>query len=326
MTSTGTSAINTEMHVRVADITPVAAAIKRFTLVRTDGEPLPVFAPGAHVVVSMVDGGRLRRNPYSLMSSPTDTSKYEISVLRVDQSRGGSAFLHEQLQVGDALTISQPLNLFPIDNWGRRHLLVAGGVGITPFLPMMETMNAEGRPFELYYSIRSRPHGAYWSWLADRYGSRVKLAVDDEGDRVDYRALLINQPLGTHLYVCGPRPMLDHVLSVARGLGWPDENIHFELFLAPPPGVPFTVSLAKSQLEIAVEEHQSLLEAIEAAGVDAPYLCRGGACGQCETVVVHADGELLHNDHFLTDDEKTSGTKIMPCVSRFVGAGLTLDL
>jgi dimethylamine monooxygenase subunit B len=326
VTANGTSAINTEMAVRVTAITPVAAAIKRFTLVRTDSEPLPVFAPGAHVVVSMVDGGRLRRNPYSLMSSPGDTSQYEISVLRVEQSRGGSAYLHEQLQVGDELTISQPLNLFPIDNWGRRHLLVAGGVGITPFIPMMEVMNTSGQPFELYYSIRSRPHGAYWSTLADKYGSRVKLAVDDEGDRVDYRALLINQPLGTHLYICGPRPMLDHVLSVARGLGWPDENLHFELFLAPPPGVPFTVSLAQSQLDVAVEEHQSLLEAIEAAGVDAPYLCRGGACGQCETAVVRADGELLHNDHFLTDDEKASGTKIMPCVSRFVGAGLTLGL
>ena len=318
--------VNTDMVVRVTDLTPVASAIKRFTMERVDGAPLPVFAPGAHIVVTMLDGPRLRRNPYSLMSSPVDTSAYQISVLRVPQSRGGSVFMHDQVQVGHTLTISQPLNLFPVDNWGRRHLLIAGGVGITPFIPMMEVLNASGQRFELYYSIRSRAHGAYWAELSERYGPRVKVSVDDEGQRVDYRSLLVNQPLGTHLYVCGPPPMLDHVMTTANGVGWADENLHFEKFTAPPPGVPFAVELARSGVSLAVEEHQSLLEAIEAAGVDAPYLCRGGACGQCETTVLNSDGELLHNDHYLTDEEKASGVKIMPCVSRFVGAGLTLDL
>lgn len=318
--------INTEMAVRVTAVESVAASIKRFTLERIDGASMPMFAPGAHVVVSMIDDGRLRRNPYSLMSSPGNLRNYQISVLRVEQSRGGSAFLHEKVGVGDELTVSQPLDLFPVDALGRRNLFVAGGVGITPFIPMMDVLNSTGRPFELYYSIRSREHGAYWEQLAALYGARVKVSVDDEGDRVDYRALLINQPLGTHLYVCGPRPMIDHVLGVARSLGWADENLHFELFLAPPPGEPFQVDLVRSGKSFIVGEHQSLLEAVEAQGVDAPYLCRGGACGQCETTVLAADGQLLHNDIFLTDDEKASGTRIMPCVSRFVGAGITLDL
>jgi len=318
--------VNTEMRVEVRDITQVAGAIKRFTFERVDGSALPVFAPGAHVVVSMDDGGRLRRNPYSLMSSPNDTSTYQISVLRVEHSRGGSAYMHDRLAVGDTLTISQPIDLFPIDNWGRRHLLVAGGVGITPFVPMLEMLDADGRPFELIYSIRSREHGAYWAELGERYGSRVRISVDDEGEVVDYRAALIDQPLGTHLYVCGPPRMIDHVLGTARGLGWPEENLHCEHFLAPPPGVAFSAALARSGLSISVEEHQSLLEAIEAAGIDAPYLCRGGACGQCETAVLRADGELLHNDHYLTDEERASGVRIMPCVSRFVGTHLTLDL
>lgn len=146
--------VNTEMVVRVTEIARVAAAIKRFTMQRLDGGPLPTFAPGAHVVVSMMDDGRLRRNPYSLMSSPNDTSSYQISVLRVEQSRGGSAFMHAQVRVGDMLTISQPLNLFPPDNLARRHLLIAGGVGITPFIPMMEVMDSSGQVFELYYSVQ----------------------------------------------------------------------------------------------------------------------------------------------------------------------------
>ena len=318
--------VHTEMPVRVTEITRVSDSIKQFTFERINREPLPVFAPGAHVTVSMIDDGRLRRNPYSLMSVPGDSSNYRISVLRVEQSRGGSVYMHDKVTVGDILTISQPLNLFPIDALGKRHLFVAGGVGITPFIPMMQVLNASGRVFELRYSIRSRRHGAYWNELSLQYPGRVKIAVDDEGDRVDYRALLINQPLGTHLYICGPRLMIESIFNIARELGWAQENLHFELFLAPPPGSPFTAKLARSGKAIVVAEHQSLLESIEDAGVDAPFLCRGGACGQCETAVIDLDGQIIHNDIFLTDDEKASGTKIMPCVSRFVGAGLTLDL
>jgi ferredoxin-NADP reductase len=113
--------INTEMKVRVAKIAQVADRVKRFRFERADGQPMPIFSGGAHVIVSMRDGDVLRRNPYSLMSSPADTGGYEISVLRVENSRGGSAFLHEKLKEGDSLTLSQPVNLFPYDQRGRAH-------------------------------------------------------------------------------------------------------------------------------------------------------------------------------------------------------------
>ncbi|NQV97509.1 MAG: oxidoreductase [Acidimicrobiaceae bacterium] len=318
--------VHTEMSVTVTDIELVADAIKQFTLERVDGQPMPAFAPGAHIVVSMMDAGRLRRNPYSLMSSPRDPWNFRISVLRVEQSRGGSVFMHDVIAVGDTLTISQPVNLFPVDILARRNLFIAGGVGITPFIPMMEVLNEKGGVFELYYSIRSRSHGAFWSEMSALYPNRVKIAVGAEGYRFDYHELLINQPLGTHLYVCGPKLMLEHIFNIARDLGWAKENLHFELFLAPPPGSPFTAKLASSGKEIVVAEHQSLLESVEEAGVDAPFLCRAGACGQCETRVLASDGEIIHNDIFLTDEERKSGTKIMPCVSRFVGVGLTIEL
>lgn len=318
--------VQTEMKVEVSEIRSVAESIKQFTLKRLDNQQMPVFAPGSHIVVSMDDRGRLRRNPYSLMSMSTDRSAYQISVLRVDESRGGSVYMHDHVKVGHTLTISQPLNLFPIYFPGKRHLLVAGGIGITPFISMTEVLNSQGRDFELYYSIRSRPHGAFWSELTERYGNRLKLSISDEGNRVNYRTLLITQPVGTHLYVCGPRAMIDYVRKVTREIGWADENVHYELFLAPPPGNPFTVNLVRSGIAIQVATHQSLLESIEAAGVDAPYLCRGGACGQCETTVVAVDGQIIHNDIFLTDAERATGAKIMPCVSRFVGTELTIDL
>ena len=319
--------INTEMKVRVAKIAQVADKVKRFRFERADGQPMPIFSGGAHVIVSMRDGDVLRRNPYSLMSSPADTGGYEISVLRVENSRGGSAFLHEKLKEGDSLTLSQPVNLFPYDQRGRKHVMMAGGIGVTPFMAMMDQMEREGRAFELHYAVRTRTHGAYWKDLQSRYGAhRVKVYCDAENLFIPVDAIVENQPLGTHLYVCGPAGMINGVLGKARAQGWPKQNLHSEEFLAPPPGQAFQVKLARSGLTIDVAPHQSILEAVEAAGVDAPYLCRGGACGQCETAVIACDGTLEHNDHFLEPDDKASGKKIMICVSRINGNAVTLDL
>ena len=313
------------LKVRVAEIEPVAERIKRFKLAHVDGPTLPLFAPGAHIVVSMQDGDRLRRNPYSLMGSPADTSNYQISVLRTLDSRGGSVFMHDKVHVGSELEVSYPANLFPLDRRSRKHLLLAGGIGITPIMAMSEQLHASGQSFDLHYAMRGRKLGAYWERLQERYGSRVHVTFDDEGGVMPLAQVLEHQPLGTSLYVCGPGPMIDWALRLASQMGWPAESLHSERFLAPAGGKPFTVALAKSHKTIEVDEHQSLLEAIEAAGVDAPYLCRGGACGQCETSVVRFDGALIHNDHFLTAAEKASGTRIMPCVSRFEGKTLVLE-
>jgi ferredoxin-NADP reductase len=319
--------INTEMKVRVAKVAQVADKVKRFRFERADGQPMPIFSGGAHVIVSMRDGEVLRRNPYSLMSSPADTGGYEISVLRVENSRGGSAFLHEKLKEGDSLTLSQPVNLFPYDQRGRKHVMMAGGIGVTPFMAMMDQMEREGRAFELHYAVRTRTHGAYWKDLQSRYGAyRVKVYCDAEKLLIPVDAIVENQPLGTHLYVCGPAGMINGVLGKARAQGWPKQNLHSEEFLAPPPGQAFQVNLARSGLTIDVAPHQSILEAVEAGGVDAPYLCRGGACGQCETAVIACDGTLEHNDHFLEPGDKASGKKIMICVSRIKGNAVTLDL
>ena len=319
--------INTEMTVRVAAITQVADKVKRFRFVRADGQPMPIFSGGAHIIVAMRDGSILRRNPYSLMSSPADASGYEISVLRVENSRGGSAFMHEKLKTGDALTISQPLNLFPFDHRGRKHILMAGGIGITPFIAMMDQMDRDGRAFELHYAVRTRTHGAYWRELRERYGAhRVKIYCDEEKLFIPTEAILASQPLGTHLYVCGPAGMIKAVLGQAANLGWPSQSLHSEEFLAPPPGKPFKAVLKRSAKTIDVHAHQSILEAVEAAGIDAPYLCRGGACGQCETNVIRCDGSIEHNDHYLPAEDKASGKKIMICVSRIKGQEIALDL
>jgi ferredoxin-NADP reductase len=319
--------VNSDIPVRVTKVTDVTDKIKRFRFERIDGQPLPIFSGGAHIVVTMRDDGHARRNPYSLMSVPHDPTAYEISVLHVENSRGGSTFMHTNVKEGDQLTISQPVNLFPADHRGRKQILIAGGIGITPFLAMMSQFSRAHMPFELHYAMRSRSHGAYWQQLIEQYGvERVKVYFDEEKTFVPFAKILDNQPLGTHLYVCGPGGMIDFCLRTAREAGWPKENLHSERFLAPPAGQKFNVELVRSGKTVPVGEHQSILEAIEEAGIDAPYMCRGGACGQCETGVLSCDGTLEHNDVYLTDEEKAAGKKIMVCVSRFRGKALALDI
>ena len=312
--------------VTVTDIATVTPLIKRFRFEPVAGGPLPSFAGGAHIAVEMRDGDVVRRNAYSLMSPPSETAYYTISVRRDEAGRGGSRYLHDHLRPGMRLDISHPVNLFPIEQRARKHVLVAGGIGITPFLAVVEQLHRDAKPFELHYAIRSHEHAAFADDLVREHGSRVHIYHDDQGERIDLHRVLGHQPLGTHLYVCGPAPMIEWVLGTARDLGWPEQNLHNERFIAPAIGTPYAVSLARSEIAVQVGSHQSMLEAIEAAGVDAPYLCRGGACGQCETRVLACDGTLLHHDHFLSDVERASGQKVMPCVSRFEGASLVLDL
>ena len=314
-----------KISVRVAEVVQVNDLIKRFRFVRRDGGVMPSFSGGAHVVVEMDIQGVRRLNPYSLMSNPADSSGYEISVRRDDLGRGGSLHLHRAVKPGDEMVISHPVNLFPLDLRAKKHLMIAGGIGITPFIAQMAQLVSLAGKFELHYAARNAGLCAYGAELAQCYGRAVNLYFDDLGQKMDLGRLLATQPLGTHLYVCGPKPMIAWVLAAARAAGWPEGAVHSEEFLAPPPGKVFDVTLAASGKTVQVGTHQSLLEAIEAAGVTAPYLCRGGACGECETRVLRSDGVLLHNDHWLTDAQKTGGTTMMPCVSRFEGKSLVLD-
>ena len=313
--------------VRVTAVAALTPEVKQFRLEPLAGGLLPASSPVAPMSsVEMADGDLTRRNPYSLIGSPADLDHYAIAVRRDDLGRGGSRFLHDVAAVGTMLAISQPANLFAVELRARRHLLVAGGIGVTPFLAMMAQLDAAGAEYELHYAARSPGYAAFGAALLGRGDGRVRLYCSSEGRRLDCAAMLADQPLGTHLYVCGPEAMTDHVLATARGLGWPEQSLHQERFAAPARGVPYEVALARSGRSVRVGADQSMLEALEAAGLDVPSLCRGGACGQCETTVLACDGDLQHADHFLSEADKASGRKVMPCVSRFAGTALTIDL
>jgi ferredoxin-NADP reductase len=314
------------LQVEVTAIERITPLIKHFTLRPVDGAPLPAFSGGSHIVVVMRGTHRVHRNPYSLLSPPSDRAAYQIAVRRMEESRGGSQFMHDQLVVGGRLEIAHPVNLFPLDKIARKHVLIAGGIGITPFLAQLEDLHDGAIPYELHYAVRSPEHAAFHERLRTREGTRLRLYYDSEAQAIDYDGLLSNQPLGTHVYVCGPAGMINRVIETARRWGWPDSHVHWEKFSPPPVGDAFEVFLARAKIAVQVLPDQSLLEAIEGAGVEVPYLCRGGVCGFCQTRVLELDGELLHHDHYLSDADKARGKSIMPCVSRATCKHLVLDL
>ncbi len=302
------------LPVRVREARALSPTLRHIVLEHAEGGALPPAAPGAHVVLTLATPGRPRRNAYSLIAADRH---YEIVVRQVAASRGGSAFLHAAAMPGHETTMGLPQNLFPVASLARRHLLLAGGIGVTPFLSYLQAL---GEACELHQFCRPEDAEAFAALLAPW---RAQVRLHTHRAALDLPALLAAQGLATHLYVCGPEPFMALVTDTARRLGWPAAKIHRESFGHASGGTPFSVTLARSGRRLAVDAESSLLEALEAAGVDAPCLCRGGVCGQCRVAVL--DGSPEHRDSVLSAEERAAGDCILTCVSR-ARSPLVLDL
>lgn len=303
--------------VRVSETRLITPVIRELLLEPVNGT-LPAFSAGSHVQLHLPNG---KRNAYSLLSDPGEPRHYRIAVRQQAQSRGGSRYVHEQLQAGDRLRISPPANLFPLHSTARLHVLIAAGIGITPFLAYCAELLRRDDAFELHYAYRAGVNDAYVETLRGRLGERLHV-YESSSRRIDLGQLLSHRPLGTHIYACGPQSLLDALREQSLALGWPAARVHWEAFAAPEPGVPFLVELARSGRQVEVGAEQSLLEALEAAGVELPNLCRGGVCGQCRTP--YLKGDVEHRDLFLASDERAGS--LMPCVSRGCGSPILLDI
>ena len=314
--------------VRVTAVDQVAPMIKEFTLEAVEGKLAP-FSPGAHVVVKMesvTQSGEKQnyQNAYSLLSDPRDPNQYRIAVRLQEDSRGGSIYMHEHVEVGDRLMLSPPTNLFAPQWMAKKHVLIAGGVGITPFLSYLPVLQQREAEFELHYMFRSKQTGAYSTELTENLGAACSCYDADIGNRCDIATVMSGQPLGTHFYICGPEVLIDAVRTTADEMGIPASAIHWEEFAGAKPGEPFVVELSRSGVELTVAADSSLLETLENASITIPNLCRAGICGQCVCDVT--EGEVEHRDSYLSDSEKQSGAVMMPCVSRSLGERLVLDI
>ncbi len=303
--------------VRVARVRELAENIKMFRFVHPSGGLLTRFTAGSHIVIHMQDGDTVHRNPYSLLNCEYGNGQtYIIAVALDPKGKGGSRYMHEKVKAGMLLEISVPANNFPLAPSAAKHLLIAGGIGITPIFAHRLELRGRRQLCELHYTFRSGTCAALVDLLELESDPNVHFYDNSLGRRLDVGALLRAQPEGTAVYVCGPERLMDEVIEVALRLGWPREQVHYERFGAPRPKdeEPFAVLCARSGRELVVGGEETLLEALEREGHIVPFSCRSGSCGACELPVI--EGEIEHRDSVLSEQERAEGKKILACVSR----------
>jgi len=312
--------------VEVRSVTPESSSVVSLRLEHALGQELPEWEAGAHVDV-LLPNGLLRQ--YSLCSEPAERSAWRLGVLREAEGRGGSAYIHDELRPGTKVQVRGPRNNFALEPAGG-YLFIAGGIGITPVLPMVREAIRRGAPWRLVYLGRSRGSMAFLGEVQS-LGGGVHIHADDESGLFPLADLLGGLESSTSVYACGPGPLLNVLQSLADG--WEDPSrLHLERFTAggaaqvPPEGTGsgFLVELTDGT-EIPVGPDESILQALEAAGLNQPNSCREGICGTCETGVLGGDG-IDHRDSLLSDDEREAGDTMMICVSRCKGRRLLLDL
>jgi ferredoxin-NADP reductase len=310
------------VSLRVAAKTPEADGVVSLSMARPDGRRLPDWTPGAHIDVVLPNG---TARQYSLCGDRFDAHTYRVGVLREPGGRGGSAFVHDVLAPGDVVGVGGPRNNFPLVP-SASYLFVAGGIGITPLLPMIHQAHLLDADWRLLYGGRTRDSMAFRDEMT-AYGDRVQVVPQDEHGLLDLAGFLGAPRPGVKVYCCGPAPLL---AAIERACAtWPAHTLHLERFVAKEQGAParsgpFSVELARAGVVVEVPPGASVLDAVRAAGIDVLSSCRQGTCGTCETTVLA--GRPDHRDSILADHERDADDCMFPCVSRSRGDRLVLDL
>ncbi|WP_218030481.1 PDR/VanB family oxidoreductase [Streptomyces viridosporus] len=301
----------------------LAQDVVRLTLACPDGGEVPFWEPGAHI--DLVLGGGLVRQ-YSLCGDVGDRAGLQVAVLREPAGRGGSVHVHDRLAEGDRVQVRGPRNNFSLVD-SPEYLFIAGGIGITPLMPMIRRVEAAGAEWTLLYGGRTRSSMAFLDELAGERADRVRIQPQDEFGLLDLESVLGEPRDGVAVYCCGPEPLLEAVEKLTAP--WPQGSLHLERFSpktlqdAPEPGA-FVVKLARTGTEAIVPADRSIADVLGEAGVDLPTSCLEGTCGTCETAVL--EGRPDHRDSLLSEDERRQGKTMMPCVSRCLSPTLVLDL
>jgi ferredoxin-NADP reductase len=304
----------------------LAADVVELALNDPGGNPLPEWSAGAHIdlILSGAEGEELVRQ-YSLSGSPHDRHSYRVAILREPNSRGGSRAVHDTIHVGTVVATRGPRNNFEFA-LAPRYLFIAGGIGITPILPMLAQADTAGADWRLLYGGRARASMAYLDELA-AYGEQVIVHPQEEHGLIPLDTVLCEPVPNTLVYACGPTALLDAVTD--RMISWPPRSLHLERFVpiervAREPDRATTVTLARSGLTLQIPAGVSILDAVEAAGVNVLASCREGTCGTCETTIL--SGLADHRDSVLSPEEQDEQDAMMICVSRSRTDELTLNL
>jgi len=338
------------MVLTVKEVASETPAIRRIDLGRADASPLPGFAAGAHITVHVPGVGRRK---YSLIETRltartcVDPVRYRLGVRLDAASAGGGIFMHA-LRVGDTVIVDPPQNDFPLRQDVAPPTLIAGGIGITPLLTMAAALKAEGTPFKMVYAARTQGELAFLPLVQALSGGAATVHTDAEaGKLLDLAPHLSATPDGGRIYICGPRPMLKAAMDLVKKLGWPRDRLAFELFYsaapgpepaaaplaAPPPPAPPPATAPDGSFEVVVKSTgksytvppgKTIVDVLEAAGVDVMHDCKKGECGVCSVNVV--EGIPDHRDHILSEAEKAANKTMQICISRSKSPRLVLDL
>ncbi len=299
--------------------------IDLFEIVTRDGSELPALEAGAHIDVTVTP--EFTRQ-FSLAGDPADRSKYLLGILREDAGRGGSIKIHQMLKPGVPVVISRPRNHFAVVKEGKRHLLMAGGIGVTPLIAMGHELHRAQAEFTLYYKSKTRAQAAFVPELQQvPWADRVHFFFSDER-RLDVADVLGGYAHGDHLYTCGPAAFMDAVFETAASKGWHEDALHREYFSVPEGAQreshPFVLKLQRSGLSVDVPADKAATAALKEAGFDVDVKCSDGLCGVC--AVPYLDGDVDHRDYVLSKAQRKS--KMILCCSRASapGACVTLDL
>ncbi len=316
----------TELQLRLSAITWKAPGINTYEFRLPSGGELPAFAAGAHIDLYLPNG--IVRS-YSLANAQSERDRYVVGVQKDRSSRGGSRCLHEDVHVGDIIKVVGPRNNFPLDEGAENTLLIAGGIGVTPILCMARRLAEQGKRWQMYYSARTRAEAAFLTELAELAalpGGTLHLNFDQEpGGRMLDLAAIVAAAAGSHVYCCGPLPMLAAFELACEKI--PASHVHLEYFTAkeaPVTSGGFTVVLAKSGKELFVAEGKTILDAVLDAGIDMSYSCMEGVCGSCEVAVL--EGTPDHRDLVLTKSEQEASKTMMICCSGSKSQRLVLDI
>lgn len=318
------------LTLRVRSVAYEAEGILSFELADPAGGELPLVEAGAHLDVR-VPGGLTRR--YSLCDAPWERDHWRIAVLDAPNGRGGSRAMHQQVHPGQLLEVAGPHNFFPLASSARRSLLLAGGIGITPVLSMVEQLRREGRDWQLHYCTQNPERTAFSRRLKDDVQAGRVVMHHDGGDPrqgLDIAELLAHHEPGTHLYYCGPAGFMKAVQAASAH--WPRDSVHFEFFGAEPASPAGAqavagdeggqVVLQRSGRTLHVQPEQTILQALRAAEVDCPSSCESGMCGTC--AVAYLGGSPVHNDYVLSDEERAR--TVLVCCAKVGPEPLVLDL
>ena len=324
-----------QIKLKVSDIQQLTTNIKMFELKSANNELLPSWDAGSHIDLQI--GDHMRRS-YSLANKPGDTERYETAILREADGGGGSKYMHDEVSIGDEFIIAEPpTNLFPLDEKASRHLLIGGGIGITPLRSMGYRLRELGADFHLHYCTKSKEETAFYEEIIEIFGVDGVTFHHDGGNPsngIKLDDVLSAQEEGQHLYICGPGGLINAVRDAASH--WRDDTVHFELFssansdqksaevgLSEKNDQPFEVELKQSGISFTVPEDKSIIELLWANNVDVMYACEDGWCGNCKVGLI--SGKVDHRDEFL--DESDRANFIQVCVSRAMpGEKLVLDI